>query len=102
MTPTELGRTYAQIVGGILVRTFTIADMLEYDEEEMEVVDITGTTPTPELGDEWDGVLFSEPRTPVEDRRRTYLLSVIDMVQSDVSVPASIKSAMIALRALFT
>ena len=102
MISTELGHTYAQIVGNILVRKFTIVDMLEYDEEQIEVVDITDVTPTPELGNQYDGAGFSEPRTPVEDQRRSYLLSVIDMVENDVSVPASIKSAMIALRALFT
>lgn len=47
---TQIGRTYAQIQNSRVVWIFTQADLPEFNEHDIDVVDITSLKPSPQLG----------------------------------------------------
>lgn len=58
---TKKGRLYALIQGSMVTWVFGQSDLPEYNESDVEVVDITGMEPLPALGWRYAGGEFSEP-----------------------------------------
>jgi hypothetical protein len=59
------GRIYAQIVNKKVHWIFTAADLPEWNEHDLDTVDITNVTaPAPEVGWDYDGVTFTNPAKP--------------------------------------
>jgi len=68
----EDGKTYGIIVNNKLHAVFTKANLPEWNENHLHTVDITNLTP--EIGDVYDGSLFSKPvpDDPIEVAERAY------------------------------
>jgi len=58
------GKTYAQVLYGNLHLIFTILDLPQWNENDIQVVDITDIDPRPQLGWVFDGVKFVCPIIP--------------------------------------
>ena len=55
------GHMYARIHDGALVWLFTQSDLPEFNEDDLQVVDITHVVPQPQVGWSYDGAVFSPP-----------------------------------------
>ena len=56
MAKAQLGKTYAQIVNGRCHWIFTQVQLPEYNDNHIQVVDVTGNVPS--VGDDWNGSSF--------------------------------------------
>lgn len=61
MAKAQIGKTYAQIVNNRCHKVFTISDLPEWNENDIQVVEVPG--PVPAEGDTWNGSSF-EPYVP--------------------------------------
>lgn len=56
MAKTQAGKVYAQIVNGRCHLIFTSAELPEYNEHHIQVVDVTSNVPS--IGNDWNGSGF--------------------------------------------
>lgn len=56
MAKTTVGKTYAQIVNGRAHWIFSASELSEYNENHIQVVDVTGNVPM--VGEVWNGTAF--------------------------------------------
>lgn len=62
MATAQDGRMYAQIINGKCHWIFTKAELPEWNGDQIQTVDVTGSVPT--VGDAWDGAAFVPPPAP--------------------------------------
>lgn len=91
------GRQYASIQDGRVTWLFVHADLPEYNEDHLEVVDITLEDPVPQVGWEYSNGAFAAPVTTFEQRAssisaRRYVAETSGVIVQGAAVPTDRES----------